>query len=102
MGVDGWICCRDSTFRTSVRFLQSWLWLGRTWYCFVLWKTKLCYTVLLYTDLRPEIVVALVDRFHYLHFGAFSFLFSGLVRAAYLLLHLYYYLLCRLVWGSPC
>ena len=58
------------------------------------------YTVFLYTDLRPEIVVALVDRFHYLHFGAFSFLFSGLVRKACIPIT-FYYLLCRLVWGCP-
>jgi len=30
-------------------------------------------------DTRPEIVKAFVDKFHYLHFGAFSFLLSGLV-----------------------
>ena len=31
--------------------------------------------------IRPEFVKATVDRFHYLHFGFFSFLFSGLVGA---------------------
>ena len=30
---------------------------------------------------RPEFVKATVDRFHYLHFGLFSFLLSGLVGA---------------------
>ena len=37
---------------------------------------------LLVTNLiRPEFVKATVDRFHYLHFGFFSFLFSGIVGA---------------------
>ena len=31
--------------------------------------------------IRPEFVKATVDRFHYLHFGFFSFLFSGIVGA---------------------
>jgi hypothetical protein len=28
---------------------------------------------------RPEFVVAVVDRFHYLHFATFSFILVGLV-----------------------
>ncbi|XP_023334925.1 sodium/glucose cotransporter 4 isoform X2 [Eurytemora carolleeae] len=30
-------------------------------------------------DTRPEFVIATVDRFHYLHFGAFSFLLVGVI-----------------------
>ena len=35
-------------------------------------------TVQLYYP-RPEFVIAVVDRFHYLHFGAFSFLLVGVI-----------------------